>query len=99
MINDEFSFLVLAVVSEIPYGKVASYKTIAAMCGYPSLSRQVGKVLSNAEYFGDYPCHRIVHHDGSLVSFWKEQKQLLLDEGIEFKNEKVIMSKFNYSNK
>ena len=31
------------------------------------------------------PCHRVVNASGRLVPGWTEQKQLLLEEGISFK--------------
>ena len=45
----------------------------------------VGKALRNADYFGDYPCHRVVHSDGSLVAGWEEQRTLLEAEHVVFK--------------
>ncbi len=95
-INDEFIDLVLSVVSEIPRGRVASYKQIAIMTGYPKNARQVGKVLSNADYYGDYPCHRVIHEDGSLVSFWDEQANLLEQEGITVVDNYVNMKIYRW---
>ena len=48
-LNEEFAFLVLAIVAEIPRGKVATYGQIAELAGYPRNSRLVGKVLSHGE--------------------------------------------------
>lgn len=91
---EELSYLVLEIVKEIPKGKVASYKQLAIMAGYPKNARMVGKIMSNAEYFGHYPCHRVLHSDGSLVAFWHEQRALLESEGVIFlKNGKVNMKK------
>lgn len=91
---DELAYLVLEIVKEIPKGKVASYKQLAIMAGYPKNARMVGKIMSNAEYFGHYPCHRVLHSDGSLVAFWHEQRALLESEGVIFlKNGKVNMKK------
>ena len=88
--------MVLAIVSEIPLGKVASYKQIANLSGYPRNARQVGKVLSCAEYYGKYPCHRVLHEDGTLVSIWREQKDLLNQEGIVINNNKVNMKEYRW---
>ena len=51
------------------------------------IARLVGLVLRCAQYYGDYPCHRIVNHCGRLVPGWAEQKRLLLGEGVFFKND------------
>lgn len=50
---------ILAVVEEIPEGRVATYRRIARLIGKERNARLVGKVLSMAEYYGKYPCHRV----------------------------------------
>ena len=82
---DEFAYMVLAIVSEIPRGKILTYGTLAKKAGYPKNSRLVGKVLSSASLYGNYPCHRVVNATGRLVPSWHEQRKLLEDEGITFK--------------
>ena len=36
--------------------------------------------------YGDYPCHRVVNSAGRLVPDWFEQRDLLLEEGVIFKD-------------
>lgn len=92
--KNDFAYLVLEIVQEIPKGKVASYKQIAALAGKPKNARQVGKILSHAEFYGDYPCHRVVNAVGRLVEGWQEQHILLANEGVIFKeNGDVDMKK------
>ena len=55
-------------MGEIPAGRVASYGQIALLIGLPAHSRLVGRVLSQAELYGDYPCHRVVNHSGALAA-------------------------------
>ena len=86
ILDENLIYEILSVVSEIPYGKVATYGQIARLIGRDSNSRLVGKVLSMAEYYGDYPCHRVVNHQGRLAPGWAEQKHLLSAEGVTFKN-------------
>ena len=38
-----------------------------------------------AEYYGRYPCHRVVNHAGRTAPGWPEQRALLEDEGVTFK--------------
>jgi len=83
--DEDFAFQVLAIVSEIPKGKVASYKQIAVLAGRDRNARLVGKILSHASWYGDYPCHRVVNSAGRLVPGWFQQKDLLLNEGVKFK--------------
>lgn len=83
--NEDFIFQVLAIVSEIPRGKVATYQQIATLAGREKNARLVGKILSNASLYGDYPCHRVVNSVGRLVPHWQEQRDLLESEGVCFK--------------
>jgi len=95
--DNELVYMVLETVREIPIGKVVSYGQLASLCDRPKNARLMGKILGNSAYFGDYPCHRVVHSDGSLTSFWSEQKDLLLNEGVEFsKNNKVLMKLYRW---
>ena len=85
--SDELIYEILEVVSEIPEGKVATYGQIARLIGREKNARLVGRVLSMAEFYGDYPCHRVVNFKGRLVPGWNEQKSLLEGEGVGFKDE------------
>ena len=90
ILNDDLIYEILSAVEEIPEGKVATYGQIARLTGREKNSRLVGRVLSMAEFYGDYPCHRVVNHAGRLVPGWDLQKQLLLDEGVELKDENHV---------
>lgn len=81
---DGFEYLVLSLVSEIPVGKVLTYGKLAKMAGHPQNARLVGRVLSNASLYGDYPCHRVVNASGRLAPNWDEQRSLLEEEGVSF---------------
>lgn len=98
VINEQLIYEILSVVEEIPEGKVATYGQIARLIGRDKNSRLVGKVLSRAEFYGKYPCHRVVNHAGRLVPGWQEQKIKLLDEGVTFKNESHVDMKKNQWN-
>lgn len=76
---------VYQVVREIPVGKVSTYGGIAALLGMPQCSRMVGRALKQIPDDLSAPCHRVVNASGRLVPGWTEQKQLLLEEGISFK--------------
>lgn len=87
VLTDDLASEVLAVVAEIPEGRVATYGQIARLIGRPKNSRLVGKVLSQAEYYGDYPCHRVVNHAGRLAPGFDEQRGKLLEEGVGFRDD------------
>ena len=90
VLQDDLVYEILSAVDEIPYGQVATYGQIARLIGRDKNARLVGQVLSRASYYGDYPCHRVVDHSGRLVPGWREQRELLLDEGIPFKDENHV---------
>ena len=69
--DEDLIFQVLAIVSEIPWGKVASYKQIASLAGRPKNARLVGKILSHASMYGDYPCHRVVNNVDMKKCKWQ----------------------------
>ena len=97
MLNESLIYEILSVVEEIPYGKVATYGQIAKLIGRDKNSRLVGKVLSMSEFYGDYPCHRVVNHAGRLAPNFEDQHDLLIAEGVQFKdNGCVEMSKYQW---
>lgn len=87
VLDDELAYEVLSVVAEIPAGCVASYGQIARLIGRPKNARLVGKVLKDSQFYGEYPCHRVVNHAGRLVPGWEEQAALLAEEGVELKDD------------
>ena len=87
VLTDDLIYLVLSIVEEIPEGNVATYGQIAFLAGKPKNARLVGKILSMSEFYGKYPCHRVVNCNGRIAPDFVNQKQLLEDEGISFKDE------------
>ena len=90
VLDDGLVYEILSVVAEIPEGHVASYGQIAALIGRERNARLVGKVLSRAELYGAYPCHRVVNHAGRLAPHWPEQGFLLRQEGVPFRDENHV---------
>ena len=88
--DERLIYEILAVVGEIPEGQVASYGQIARLIGRERNARLVGRVLSSAELYGDYPCHRVVGHGGRLAPHWPEQGFLLRREGVPFRDENHV---------
>lgn len=76
---------VYSIVSVIPCGKVATYGQIALMLGVPQCSRHVGNAMRSAPGYLGLPCHRVVNSVGRLVPGWPEQRVLLSEEGVCFK--------------
>ena len=85
---------VLNIVSKIPCGKVTTYGHIAALAGWPSHSRMVGRTLRYTPGAELLPCHRVVNQMGRTAPGWSRQRSLLEEEGIRFKaNGHVDMSR------
>ena len=95
--EDSFAYLVLAIVSEVPGGRVATYKQIALLAGRERGARLVVRVLSHASLYGDDPCHRVVSSQGRTAPGWEEQRVLLEAEGVGFrKNGTVDLSLYQW---
>ena len=86
ILNERLIYEILSVVEEIPKGNVASYGQIASLIGRSKNARLVGKVLSRSEWYGDYPCHRVVNHAGRLAPNFPDQRALLTEEGVAFRD-------------
>ncbi len=85
--DEDLIYEILSVVGEIPEGCVATYGQIARLIGRERNARLVGKVLSMADMYGEYPCHRVVNHAGKLVPGWDDQRRLLMMEGVPMKDD------------
>ena len=85
-LDERLAYEILSVVAEIPECRVASYGQLARLIGRERNARLVGRVLSMAEFYGQYPCHRVVNHAGRLAPHFPQQRALLLAEGVRFKS-------------
>ncbi len=90
------------VVMNIPKGKVATYGQVALLAGNPRWSRVVGYALHANPDPSLIPCHRVVDRFGSVskaFAFGGENMQitLLKNEGVELKDGRVDLSKFQWN--
>jgi methylated-DNA-protein-cysteine methyltransferase-like protein len=89
------------IVFSIPSGRVTSYGAIAKLAGLPRGARLVGRVLAQLPEGSALPWHRVVNSRGT-ISFpsgsarYREQRERLLTEGVEFRNEKIDWSQFGW---
>ena len=86
MKREDFYLKVYEIVKEIPKGSVSTYGQIAFLLDTPQSFRRVGQALSHAPEFLKLPCHRVVNSKGRLVPGWIKQRDMLLKEGITFKD-------------
>lgn len=85
MDKDTFQQEVYNVVSAIPQGRVVTYGQIAYLVGKPQCSRMVGQAMHNVPRELHLPCHRVVNSQGRLAPCWEEQRVLLKEEGVKFR--------------
>lgn len=83
--NDAFAEEVYRLVEAIPAGKVLTYGEIAVLLGRPRHARLVGRVLSQTPPERRVPCHRVVNARGETAPGWREQKELLRSEKVQFR--------------
>ena len=87
---------VYQVVRLIPVGRVTSYGAIAAYLGTKGSSRMVGYAMNNSAIaHPPVPAQRVVNRNGLLTGKFhfnppELMEQLLAQEGIEVKDDRVI---------
>ena len=96
----ELTQMIIAVVVQIPYGKVASYGQIAKLAGLPRHARLVGRVLGQLEAGHDVPWYRVINAQGKISTHTLDkqgmniQQAKLLAESIVVLDGKVNMKKY-----
>lgn len=80
MTPDRFRDEVLAVVAQVPAGRVVTYGRLARLAGMPRHARLAGRIVASAP--ASLPCHRVVDASGRTAPGWSGQRALLEAEGI-----------------
>lgn len=93
--SENFFNRVYEYVKTVPLGKVVTYGQVAYALGAPRSSRAVGYALHVNPQPGVIPCHRVVNRFGGLAPTFAFggtdiQKQLLLDEGVEVREDNTV---------
>lgn len=94
--------MILTVVSQIPYAKVATYGQIARLAGLPQHARLVGRVLSHLEENTDIPWYRVINAQAKISlnkldsSGQNIQQQKLLQEGIVLNGDRVDLKRYQW---
>ena len=75
-----FRSVVLHRLTEIEYGRTASYGTVAHLAGSPKAARAVGTACATNPLPVVVPCHRVVRADGGIGEYLGgiEAKRILL---------------------
>jgi len=91
-----FQLVVYRAISQIPYGRVITYKNLARIIGTKSF-RAVGNALAKNPFPIIIPCHRVVSSNRRIGGFQSGEnlkKDLLRLEGITFDRKGRILEKF-----
>jgi methylated-DNA-[protein]-cysteine S-methyltransferase len=74
--GSEFQREVWAELQRIPHGQTRSYGQVAKAIGRPGSARAVGGACRSNPLGLIVPCHRVIGHDGALVGFGGQSKDL-----------------------
>ena len=94
--------MILTVVSQIPYAKVATYGQIARLAGLPQHARLVGRVLSHLKENTDIPWYRVINAQAKISlnkldsSGQNIQQQKLIQEGIVLNGDRVDLKRYQW---
>lgn len=91
--QEKFDHRVWEVVASIPSGRVMGYGEVAKAAGFPRYSRMVGAAMGRSPE--PLPWYRVVRSNRTLAfeedsSSYREQAQLLKQEGVRFDGLKII---------
>jgi len=86
----------------IPKGKVTTYGALAKTLN--TSPRAVGQALKRNQEPNKYPCYKVVHTEGRVGAYsapggQQEKIRRLKKDGIEIKNGKVDLRRFNKNEK
>lgn len=83
-----FKTRVLALVAQIPAGRVMTYGQLALLAGQPGAARQVGYLMNGLLEGHDLPWQRVINAQGRVstdkLGFGDIQRGLLTTEGVLF---------------
>ena len=101
LISDSPAKRIYEAVKKIPYGHVATYAQIAELAGDRKMARAVGNALHKNPDPDGITCIRVVNSKGELAGEFAfggsgAQAKLLMAEGIEVKDGRVDLARFQW---
>ncbi|HLC79696.1 MAG TPA: MGMT family protein [archaeon] len=88
-----FNGKILALLLQIPRGKVTTYTALARAAGSPKAYRAAGNACNKNPNSPQVPCHRVVSSNGKIGGYARGTKrkiELLEGEGIKISEGKVV---------
>jgi len=95
--NKSFSERCYRILRKVPKGKVTTYKALAERLN--TKAYRVGNAMNRNPYAPKVPCHRVINSSGELGGFAsgiKNKIKLLKKEGIQIKNNKIDLRKYQF---
>ena len=95
----EFTEKVIAIIQNIPRGKVMTYGQIAVYADNPRGSRQVSRILHSMSDKYNLPWHRVINSKGGISLTGEPgfvQGEMLSSEGIDVVNKKIDLKKHQF---
>ena len=104
LVSDSAAKRIYEAVRKIPYGHVATYSQIAELAGDRKMARAVGNALHKNPDPDTIHCYRVVNAKGELSGEFAfggagAQARLLMAEGIEVKDGKVDLLRYQWKEK
>ena len=78
---------------EVPKGQITTYGELSKAVGMKNGQRAVGKIMNKNPYPVIIPCHRVVMSTGKIGGYAYGEHiktKMLVDEGIEIKDGKIV---------
>jgi methylated-DNA-protein-cysteine methyltransferase-like protein len=97
---EDASARIIALISKVPRGHVATYGQIAALAGTPNAARQVARLLHSSSGKHGLAWHRVINSKG-MISLppgggYELQLSLLEAEGVYFEAGRVNFDRFGW---
>lgn len=101
LVTDSPTRRIYEAVQKIPYGRVATYGTVAELAGDRKMARAVGNALHKNPDPDSIPCYRVVNSQGCLAGAFafggaEAQADLLRAEGVEVIAGRVDLEKYGF---
>lgn len=92
---------ILAIVRQVPRGRVATYGWVAERAGLVRGARRVGRALRELPDWKRVPWHRVINAAGRISlprgsAGFERQRRLLEREGIVFRNGRIDLKRFGW---
>ena len=93
-----FQIRVWNAISNIPKGKITTYKKLAKIIGKPKSARAIANACGKNPYPITIPCHRVIREDGRVGGYSgkggvRSKISLLKKEGVFFNELNKIITK------